>query len=463
MQIRGRNRLVIEQDYDEDVRPYIEHLMDGQNYSRAQPYIEQLMDCQNYSNAQAHDGQSNELNFSNGGTEIPNDDDSDIWKLPPEKTIDAPFNNRNQAIGKEGQKLASFLGIITRTPELTPLHIDDLRNFDNEEKKKLVDFARKKFSIPKRGEAWVLKSLGKKWKDYKCSLKREYAQKYKTKDALLKNRPSRIPRDQWSSLVSYWLSDKAKRRTLANRINRGKQTMPHTGGSKSIATLMNEQAVNRIEPTQAEIFLLTHKKHKDGRPLDDDYVKTIWIYCLFYGQKMINERMSNSERSTEQTPRSVAWEGDVYSQVLGNGKSGYVRCLGLGPTPSVPWGSRSSLGNIAADDSSDEVIQRLEQQIIELKEKQNEEMNIMKQNQENMQSELLQMRQLMRKYAPNASMPQSSNGTLGEQIPDANSIYERVPQTSRMPSVTENAQLSHGTTHLCPSSLLFEFSSFDFY
>nr|XP_033517408.1 uncharacterized protein LOC117281677 [Nicotiana tomentosiformis] len=199
-----------------------------------------------------------------------------------------PFNNRNQTIGKEGRKLASFLGIIVRTPKLTPLHVDDWRNFDKEEKKKLVDFVR--------------------------------------------------------------------------------------------------------------------------------------------------------------PPHSVAWEGDVYSHVLGNEKSGYVHDLGFGPTPSVLWGSRSSLGNIIADDSSNEVIQRLEQNIIELKEKQNEEMNMMKQNQEMMQSKLLQMRQLMRKYAPDASMPQSNNGTSGEQIPDANSGHERVPQTSRMPSVAENAQPSHGHT-----------------
>ncbi|XP_016478107.1 uncharacterized protein LOC107799495 [Nicotiana tabacum] len=133
-------------------------------------------------------------------------------------------------------------------------------------------------------------------------------------------------------------------------------------------------------------------------------------------KEMINKRMCNCERSTEQPPRSVAWEGDMYSQVLGNEKSGYVRSLELGPTPSVLWGSRSSLGNIMADDSSNEVIQRLEHKIIELKEKQNEEMNMMKQNQEMMQSELLQIRQLMRKYAPDASMPQSSNGTSGQTV-----------------------------------------------
>uniref|UniRef100_A0A1U7VB81 Uncharacterized protein LOC104214295 n=2 Tax=Nicotiana sylvestris TaxID=4096 RepID=A0A1U7VB81_NICSY len=327
--------------------------MDDQNYSRAKTSIEQLMDSQNYSDAQARDGQSNELINSDGGTEIQHDENSvanasvDYFGLgepsvSKSSTVDVSFNNSNQVIEKEGRKLASLLGIIARTPELTPLHVDDWRNFDKEKKKKLVDFVRKKFCIPKRREAWVLKSLGKKWKDYKCELKGEYTPKYKTKDALLKNRPSRIPRDQWSGLVSYWLSDKAKRRTQANRNNRAKQTMPHTGGSKSIATLMNEQAVNGIEPTRAEIFLLTHKKCKDGRPLDDDSVKTI---------EMINERMSNSERSTEQPPCSVAWEGDVYE------KSGYVRGLRLSPTPSVLWGSRSFLGNIIVDDSSNEVIQ----------------------------------------------------------------------------------------------------------
>ncbi|KAH0633079.1 hypothetical protein KY284_035865 [Solanum tuberosum] len=134
----------------------------------------------------------------------------DVWKLPPGKLIDVPYNSRNQSIGKEGRKLTSFLEIVVRTPELTPLHIDDWRNFDSKQEKKLVDFVRKKFSFQKRGEAFVLKSQEKKWKNYKCEIKGEYMSKYKTKDALLKNRPSCIPRDQWSGLVSYWLSDKVK-------------------------------------------------------------------------------------------------------------------------------------------------------------------------------------------------------------------------------------------------------------
>jgi len=57
----------------------------------------------------------------------------DVWKLPPGKTIDVPFNSRNQSIGKEGRKLARFLGIVARNLELTPLNVDDWRTFDNEQ------------------------------------------------------------------------------------------------------------------------------------------------------------------------------------------------------------------------------------------------------------------------------------------------------------------------------------------
>ncbi|XP_016496509.1 uncharacterized protein LOC107815445 isoform X2 [Nicotiana tabacum] len=140
-------------------------------------------------------------------------------------------------------------------------------------KKKLVEF--KKFSIPIRGEEFIKKSIEKKRKDYKCDLKTMYVTKYKTKDALMKNRPSHIPMDQWIGLTSYWLSDKAKKRSQANRISRAKQKMPHTGGSKSIATLMNEKAIDGIEPTREEVYILTHTMRKDGKPPDEESSNTI--------------------------------------------------------------------------------------------------------------------------------------------------------------------------------------------
>uniref|UniRef100_M1DZL0 Uncharacterized protein n=1 Tax=Solanum tuberosum TaxID=4113 RepID=M1DZL0_SOLTU len=126
--------------------------MDEHNFDQAQPYIEQLINSENHNQTQDHDDQSNELTNSTGGTDESGILEArklrgptllnDIWKLPPGKTIDVAFNSGTQAIGKEGQKFSSFLGIIARTPVLTPLHIGDWRNFDNEEKKKLLNFVR---------------------------------------------------------------------------------------------------------------------------------------------------------------------------------------------------------------------------------------------------------------------------------------------------------------------------------
>uniref|UniRef100_A0A3Q7IE77 Uncharacterized protein n=1 Tax=Solanum lycopersicum TaxID=4081 RepID=A0A3Q7IE77_SOLLC len=141
--------------------------------------------------------------------------------------------------------------------------------------------------------------------------------------------------------------------------------MPHTGGSKSIAKLMNEQASNGMEPTRAKKNLLTDKKHVNGRPVDNVSAKD-----------MINQQMINRKGSIDQPLNRVAWKHDVYSQVLGNERNGYVRGLGIAPTPSVLCGSRSSLGNIDEEDSSNEVVQMLEHEITELKKKQNEEIYI---------------------------------------------------------------------------------------
>ncbi|KAH0713631.1 hypothetical protein KY289_009590 [Solanum tuberosum] len=155
---------------------------------------------------------------------------------------------------------------------------------------------------------------------------------------------------------------------------------------------MHEQSLHKQK--------FSYKLIENGRPLDDDSAKEM---------DMINERMSNNERSTDQPPHNISWEGDVYSQVLGNEKGGYVRGLGLGTTPSVLW-----------EYSSNEVVQRLEQEITELKEKQNEEMDLMKQNHKKLQSELLQMRQFMQ-------------NTLNERQ------QEGVPQSSR---ISNNAEIT---------------------
>nr|CAD1829984.1 unnamed protein product [Ananas comosus var. bracteatus] len=143
------------------------------------------------------------------------------------------------------------------------------------------------------------------------------------------NRPERIPRDQWTTLVSFWNSEKVKKRSEKNRENRGKRKMPHTAGSKSFARLTAEKTKDRAEPSRAHIFIETHKPCKDGRPIDNESLGKV---------NLIMEKIEKLSNSTEHNDQGhVAWEGDIYSQVIGEERHGQVRGLGLGPTPTSLW------------------------------------------------------------------------------------------------------------------------------
>ncbi|RYR67335.1 hypothetical protein Ahy_A03g013660 [Arachis hypogaea] len=156
-----------------------------------------------------------------------------------------------------------------------------------------------------------------------------------------------------------------------------------------------------IEPSRAEIFLKIHKRRKDGRPLDEESPKAV---------ELIEEKLNNGELSNEESNNRVAWEGDVYSQVLESDRNGYVRGLGLGPTPSLLWGNKSCYGKFASDAFANEVAQKLQQEIKVLKKKHEEEMKLMKENQNKMLAELSFMRQVLCKFvSTGSSMTQDFN------------------------------------------------------
>ncbi|XP_057446348.1 uncharacterized protein LOC130738390 isoform X2 [Lotus japonicus] len=187
--------------------------------------------------------------------------------------------------------------------------------------------------------------------------------------------------------------------------------------------------------------MLTHKKRKDGRPLDEESAKTV---------DMIQEKLNNGRTSSEQSDGSVAWKGDVYTQVFGLERSGYVRGLGLGPTPSTLWGTKSLSGNASMGNISNYMVQNLEQemqvlkemrdeeikQMKELKKKHDEDMNMMKYNQEKLLSELSYMRQVMFKFIPMESsmLHNFSRSSFGQVPPDANNGHEQAPQAPSMSS-----------------------------
>ena len=56
---------------------------------------------------------------------------------------------------------------------------------------------------------------------------------------------------------------------------------------------------------------------------------------------MMQKKLSNNQYNNEESRDSIAWDGDIYLQVMGTERAGQVCGLGLGPTPSRMWGKGS--------------------------------------------------------------------------------------------------------------------------
>nr|XP_027108931.1 uncharacterized protein LOC113728766 [Coffea arabica] len=179
----------------------------------------------------------------------------------------------------------------------------------------------KKFEIDPNSKSWVIKSLGKKWKDWKSKLKTAHYITHATDEERLADRDERVLPEQWAYLVSHWSSEEAEKRSATNRANRAQQKFGHVTGTKSFARIREEQRVKRSDgkaPSRAELFILTRTR-KDGKP--------------------VNEASSATQLREIGSQRQNAFQnnnagGDVFSQVVGRDRHGRVRCLGLGPSPS---------------------------------------------------------------------------------------------------------------------------------
>jgi hypothetical protein len=53
---------------------------------------------------------------------------------------------------------------------------------------------------------WVLKTAGKKWKDFKAELKKQYFNDEITNEELKKKYGDRVNDSDWDYLVTYWMS-----------------------------------------------------------------------------------------------------------------------------------------------------------------------------------------------------------------------------------------------------------------
>ncbi|KAL2906613.1 4-hydroxy-3-methylbut-2-enyl diphosphate reductase [Bienertia sinuspersici] len=76
--------------------------------------------------------------------------------------------------------------------------------------------------------------------EYRRESVMKHAQRLKTKEERLKNKPSEMTKIEWKFLVDHWSDEKFKEKSKKASKSRAHQKMPHYNGTKSFACLRQE-------------------------------------------------------------------------------------------------------------------------------------------------------------------------------------------------------------------------------
>ncbi|MFQ6652464.1 hypothetical protein Gotur_024311, partial [Gossypium turneri] len=116
-------------------------------------------------------------------------------------------------------------------------------------------------------DAYVKKALGKRWRDHKSTLKKDYFKTKITLNEKLQNVPPGMLRYQWEEVVRFWTSKKGEDSERVGKSSRQKQKFTHTAGSKSFACVAQAEKLSSGQKVgRLQLFDITHRK-KDGNPM----------------------------------------------------------------------------------------------------------------------------------------------------------------------------------------------------
>ncbi|PPR93309.1 hypothetical protein GOBAR_AA27371 [Gossypium barbadense] len=107
----------------------------------------------------------------------------DLYDLDPVERVKVSRNTHGQPVGSEARLLAGYLGILARNANI--------------------------FALEVSGD-YIKKALGKRWRDNKSTLKKQYFKKDISLEEKLRNVPPGMLRYQWEDAVRFWNSKKGE-------------------------------------------------------------------------------------------------------------------------------------------------------------------------------------------------------------------------------------------------------------
>ncbi|PPS12329.1 hypothetical protein GOBAR_AA08309 [Gossypium barbadense] len=282
---------------------------------------------------------------------------TDLYNLNSVERVKVTRNSHGQPVGQEARLLAGYLGIIARNANMLPINYESWHNMPDSNKNQALSNIKDRFAL-EVSDAYIKKALGKKWRDNKSILKKEYFKKPISLEEKLQNVPPGMLRYQWEDAVRFWNSKKGEDRERVGTSSRQKQKFTHTAGSKSFACVAQaEEASSGQKVGRLQLFDITHRK-KDGTPMSSEAAEIM---------EKLKDKKAEYE-ATASTDSSVNFEdidNRIINEVLGPERYGRVRFQGSGVNPTQYFGSTSHQYMPSGSQSQAEV-QRLKDQIVQI-------------------------------------------------------------------------------------------------
>ncbi|KAK5846280.1 hypothetical protein PVK06_002563 [Gossypium arboreum] len=247
----------------------------------------------------------------------------DLYDLDPVERVKVSRNTHGQPVGSEARLLAGYLGILARNANMLPINYESWHHMPDSNKNQALANIKERFAL-EVSDDYIKKALGKRWRDNKSTLKKQYFKKDISLEEKLRNVLPGMLRYQWEDAVRFWNSKKGEDRERVGTSSRQKQKFTHTAGSRSFASVA--EAEEKLKEKKAEY-----------------------------------EAIASSDSSVN----LENIDNRIITEVLGPERYGRVRFQGSGVTPTQYFGSGSQQYMPSGSQAQAEV-QRLRDQIAQM-------------------------------------------------------------------------------------------------
>ncbi|KAG8486118.1 hypothetical protein CXB51_019459 [Gossypium anomalum] len=276
---------------------------------------------------------------------------------PEDEHVRVARNSLGQLVGSEARLLAGYLGIIARNANLWPMNYESWHHIPDSNKNQAPDNIKERFAL-EVSDNYVKKALGKKWRDHKSTLKKEYFKKNISLEEKLRNVPPGILRYQWEDAVRFWNSKKGEDWERIGTKSRQKQKFTHTAGSKSFACVAKDEEQSSGQKVGClQLFDITHRK-KDGSLMTTEAAE---IMEKLKDKKAEYEAIALSDSSVNLDDI----DNQIITKVLSPERYDQVRFQGSFVNPTQYFGS-SSQQYMPSGSQVQAEVQRLKDQLAQM-------------------------------------------------------------------------------------------------